>query len=58
MENTPIKFLLFSFFRHCRTIANMDIKLDFVPPAFINFVSRQLIGSGFKLYKKVNYVLF
>ncbi|CAA0822564.1 Unknown protein [Striga hermonthica] len=35
-----------------RTIANMDIKLDFVPPAFINFVSRQLIGSGFNLYKK------
>ncbi|KAH6802826.1 hypothetical protein C2S51_034272 [Perilla frutescens var. frutescens] len=38
-----------SFFR---TIANLDIKLDFVPPAFINFVARQLIGSGFKLYKK------
>lgn len=35
-----------------RTIANMDVKLDFVPPAVINFVSRQLIGSGFKLYKK------
>ncbi|XP_057805257.1 uncharacterized protein LOC131020460 [Salvia miltiorrhiza] len=35
-----------------RTIANMDIKLDFVPPSFINFVSRQLVGSGFKLYKK------
>lgn len=35
-----------------RAIANMDIKLDFVPPAIINFVSRQLIGSGFKLYKK------
>ncbi|KAL4591871.1 hypothetical protein LXL04_004845 [Taraxacum kok-saghyz] len=35
-----------------RTIANMDIKLDFVPPTVINFVSRQLIGSGFKLYKK------
>ncbi|KAI3822678.1 hypothetical protein L1987_10273 [Smallanthus sonchifolius] len=35
-----------------RTIANMDIKLDFVPPTIINFVSRQLIGSGFKLYKK------
>ncbi|CAK9160853.1 unnamed protein product [Ilex paraguariensis] len=35
-----------------RTIVNMDIKLDFVPPAFINFISRQLIGSGFKLYKK------
>lgn len=35
-----------------RTIANMDIKLDFVPPAFINFISRQLIGSGFRLYQK------
>ncbi|KAG8374008.1 hypothetical protein BUALT_Bualt11G0086200 [Buddleja alternifolia] len=35
-----------------RTIANMDIKLDFVPPAFINFIARQLVGSGFKLYKK------
>ncbi|VFQ59242.1 unnamed protein product [Cuscuta campestris] len=35
-----------------RTIANMDIKLDFVPPTLINFFSRQLIGSGFKLYKK------
>ncbi|KAG6430677.1 hypothetical protein SASPL_108749 [Salvia splendens] len=38
-----------SFFR---TIANLDMKLDFVPPAFINFVARQLVGSGFKLYKK------
>ncbi|KAG9445244.1 hypothetical protein H6P81_016584 [Aristolochia fimbriata] len=36
-----------------RTIANMDIKIDFVPPALINFISRQLIGSGFKLYQKV-----
>lgn len=36
-----------------RTIANMDIKLDFVPPWLINFVSRQLIGTGFKLYKKI-----
>ncbi|KAJ0857757.1 putative START-like domain superfamily protein [Helianthus annuus] len=35
-----------------RAIANMDIKLDFVPPAIINFISRQIIGSGFKLYKK------
>ncbi|XP_051150364.1 uncharacterized protein LOC127264858 isoform X2 [Andrographis paniculata] len=35
-----------------RTIANMDIKLDFVPPAFINFVARQLVSSGFRLYKK------
>lgn len=37
----------------CRTIANMDIKLDFVPPSLINFISRQLIGNGFKLYQKV-----
>ncbi|KAL5545671.1 hypothetical protein UlMin_005358 [Ulmus minor] len=35
-----------------RTIANMDIKLDFVPPSLINFISRQLIGNGFTLYKK------
>ncbi|KAL8132147.1 hypothetical protein AgCh_007875 [Apium graveolens] len=35
-----------------RTIVNMDIKVDFVPPAFINFISRQLIGSGFRLYQK------
>ncbi|KAJ1276031.1 hypothetical protein BS78_05G182900 [Paspalum vaginatum] len=38
-----------SFFR---AIANMDIKLDFVPPWLINFISRQLIGSGHKLYQK------
>ncbi|XLR59323.1 hypothetical protein S83_009995 [Arachis hypogaea] len=30
----------------------MDIKLDFVPPSLINFISRQLIGNGFRLYKK------
>ncbi|XP_026426003.1 uncharacterized protein LOC113322178 isoform X2 [Papaver somniferum] len=35
-----------------RTIMTMDIKLDFVPPSLINFMSRQLVGSGFKLYKK------
>ncbi|KAF8396349.1 hypothetical protein HHK36_017966 [Tetracentron sinense] len=35
-----------------RTIMTMDIKLDFVPPSFINFMSRQLIGNGFKLYQK------
>ncbi|XP_019426400.1 PREDICTED: uncharacterized protein LOC109334869 isoform X2 [Lupinus angustifolius] len=35
-----------------RTIANMDIKLDFVPPSLINFISRQLIGSGFRLFQK------
>ncbi|XP_074577023.1 uncharacterized protein LOC141833465 isoform X1 [Curcuma longa] len=35
-----------------RVIANMDIKLDFVPPSLINFISRQLIGSAHKLYQK------
>ncbi|KAL8517589.1 hypothetical protein ACS0TY_015734 [Phlomoides rotata] len=35
-----------------RTIANMDIKLDIAPPSLINFIARQLVGSGFKLYKK------
>ncbi|KAM3288381.1 putative protein isoform X1 [Capsicum chacoense] len=35
-----------------RMIGNLDIKLDFIPPALINFVARQLIGGGFKLYKK------
>lgn len=35
-----------------RAIANMDIKLDFVPPSLINFVARQLIGNGHKLFQK------
>ncbi|XP_027938862.1 uncharacterized protein LOC114193313 isoform X2 [Vigna unguiculata] len=35
-----------------RIIGNLDIKLDFVPPSLINFISRQLIGSGFRLYQK------
>ncbi|KAG8646934.1 uncharacterized protein LOC110622327 isoform X3 [Manihot esculenta] len=35
-----------------RTIATVDLKLDFVPPSLINFISRQLVGSGFKLYQK------
>ncbi|KAH0721139.1 hypothetical protein KY290_006057 [Solanum tuberosum] len=35
-----------------RTIGNLDVKLDFIPSALINFVARQLIGGGFKLYKK------
>lgn len=35
-----------------RTIINLDIKLDFMPPSLINFISRQLIGHGFKLYQK------
>ncbi|EFJ34640.1 hypothetical protein SELMODRAFT_438663 [Selaginella moellendorffii] len=38
-----------SFFR---TLVNMDIKLDFVPPWVINFITRQLVGSGYKLYQK------
>uniref|UniRef100_A0A6M2F7W8 START domain-containing protein n=1 Tax=Populus davidiana TaxID=266767 RepID=A0A6M2F7W8_9ROSI len=36
-----------------RTIANVDLKLDFVPPSLINFISRQLLGNGFRLYQKV-----
>ncbi|KAK9906061.1 hypothetical protein M0R45_000071 [Rubus argutus] len=36
-----------------RTISNMDIKMDFMPPSLINFISRQLIGNGFRLYQKV-----
>eukprot|EP00249_Psilotum_nudum_P021833 c28273_g1_i2 orf=573-1886(-) len=35
-----------------RTITNLDIKLDFIPAWLINFVSRQLIGHGFRLYQK------
>lgn len=35
-----------------RIIANLDLKLDFVPPTLINFISRQVIGSAFKLYQK------
>ncbi|XP_010557988.1 PREDICTED: uncharacterized protein LOC104826799 isoform X2 [Tarenaya hassleriana] len=35
-----------------RTIAEMDIKFDLVPPSLINFISRQLVGNGFRLYKK------
>ncbi|KAH7295355.1 hypothetical protein KP509_27G043600 [Ceratopteris richardii] len=35
-----------------RTVANLDIKLEFVPPWLINFISRQLIGLGYKLYQK------
>uniref|UniRef100_A0A1J3D4T0 START domain-containing protein n=1 Tax=Noccaea caerulescens TaxID=107243 RepID=A0A1J3D4T0_NOCCA len=35
-----------------RTIADMDIKMDLIPPSLINFISRQLIGNGFRLYKK------
>ncbi|PKI63445.1 hypothetical protein CRG98_016112 [Punica granatum] len=38
-----------------QTIANVDLKLDFVPPSLINFILRRLIGSGFRLYQKVFY---
>ncbi|XP_038702365.1 uncharacterized protein LOC119998955 isoform X2 [Tripterygium wilfordii] len=37
-----------------RTLANIDMKLDFVPPSLINFITRQLVGSGFKLYQKAS----
>ncbi|CAL1370719.1 unnamed protein product [Linum trigynum] len=33
-------------------IGNIDFKLDFMPPSLINFVARQLIGGGYKLYQK------
>ncbi|KAK6944139.1 hypothetical protein RJ641_025241 [Dillenia turbinata] len=36
-----------------RTIINMDTKLNFVPPPLINFISRQLVGNGFRLYEKM-----
>ncbi|XP_068342190.1 uncharacterized protein [Pyrus communis] len=36
-----------------RTISSTDIKMDFIPPSLINFISRQLIGNGLKLYQKV-----
>ncbi|KAF5175601.1 Polyketide cyclase/dehydrase/lipid transport superfamily protein [Thalictrum thalictroides] len=35
-----------------RTVANLDLKLDFVPPSLINFISRQLLGSACNLYRK------
>ncbi|KAJ1697074.1 hypothetical protein LUZ63_005586 [Rhynchospora breviuscula] len=37
---------------YIRAIYNMDIKLDFVPASMINFVSRQLVASGHKLFQK------
>ncbi|KAF5175602.1 Polyketide cyclase/dehydrase/lipid transport superfamily protein [Thalictrum thalictroides] len=38
---------------HFRTIGNLDLKLDFVPPSLINFISRQLLGSACNLYRKI-----
>lgn len=40
-----------------RTIANLDVKIDFVPPSLINFIARQLIGNGHKLFQKVVYLI-
>ncbi|XP_023641701.1 uncharacterized protein LOC17893254 isoform X1 [Capsella rubella] len=37
---------------YVRFIAEVDIKLDLVPPSLINFMSRQLLGNGFTLFKK------
>ncbi|KAL2635877.1 hypothetical protein R1flu_007356 [Riccia fluitans] len=36
-----------------RTLADLDMKLDFVPPWIINFVSRTLAGQGLKVYQKM-----
>lgn len=36
-----------------RSIMKVDLKLDFVPPWIINFMSRQLAGQGYKLFQKV-----
>ncbi|CAN0879302.1 hypothetical protein LINGRAHAP2_LOCUS12955 [Linum grandiflorum] len=41
-----------------RTIAAADLKFDFIPPSLINFISRQLIGSGFELYQKAVTTLY
>uniref|UniRef100_A0A7N0UMX7 Uncharacterized protein n=1 Tax=Kalanchoe fedtschenkoi TaxID=63787 RepID=A0A7N0UMX7_KALFE len=35
-----------------RRIGSIDLKLDYVPSWLVSFMARQLIGSGFKLYKK------
>ncbi|PNY12941.1 START-2 domain protein [Trifolium pratense] len=37
---------------YIRAIANLDIKIDFMPPSLINFIARQIIGSGFRLFQK------
>ncbi|KAG0558305.1 hypothetical protein KC19_10G017800 [Ceratodon purpureus] len=38
-----------SFFR---IVVDLDMKLDIVPPWLINFIARQLVGHGYKLYQK------
>ncbi|KAL0717027.1 hypothetical protein Bca4012_066349 [Brassica carinata] len=37
---------------YLRYIVEFDIKLDLISPSLINFMSRQLLGNGFKLFKK------
>ncbi|XVE61360.1 hypothetical protein DITRI_Ditri06bG0033300 [Diplodiscus trichospermus] len=37
---------------YLRAIANMDTKLDFVPPSLTNFTARQLVGNGFRVFQK------
>lgn len=37
---------------YLRYIVDFDIKLDMIPPSLINFMSRQLLGNGFRLFKK------
>ncbi|CAA7016139.1 unnamed protein product [Microthlaspi erraticum] len=37
---------------YLRYISEFDIKLDLIPPSLINFMSRQLLGNGFRLFKK------
>jgi len=36
-----------------RIVVDLDMKLDLVPPWLINFIARQLVGHGYKLYQKV-----
>ncbi|GAB4857175.1 hypothetical protein Ancab_015083 [Ancistrocladus abbreviatus] len=38
-----------SFFR---TLLNFDLKLEFVPPSFINFLSRQVTSNAFRVFQK------
>ncbi|KAL5720730.1 hypothetical protein ACHQM5_013370 [Ranunculus cassubicifolius] len=35
-----------------RTVGNIDLKLDFIPPSLLNFMSRQLLGGACKLFQK------
>ncbi|KAF3505915.1 hypothetical protein F2Q69_00000267, partial [Brassica cretica] len=41
-----------------RVIGELDIKLDLVPPSLMNFIARQIVGKGFKLYKKTLLLVF